>query len=54
MLLIEDNSRGQDPALAQFMQRYPYKSLGHQVVNAIYVRDNEPQIMQRLKWMMFT
>jgi FkbM family methyltransferase len=54
IMLIEDNSRGKDPALSQFMQRYPYKSAGHQSVNAIYIHQDEAQIHERLKWMLFT
>lgn len=40
MLLIEDNSRGADPALHHYMSSMPYTSVGWLKVNRVYVRED--------------
>lgn len=49
VLLLEDNSRGADPALAQYMSMMPYTLLGWLEVNMIYARtDIASQMAERL------
>ncbi len=49
VLLIEDNSRGADTALAQYMSMMPYTLLGWLEVNMIYARtDLASQMAERL------
>jgi len=50
VLMIEDNSRGQDVALAAFMQRQPYTSIGRLAVNNIYVRSDQSDMLDRFRW----
>lgn len=49
VLLIEDNSRGDDSPVGKFMRDFPYKMIGWLSVNRIYVREDRPEIISRFK-----
>jgi FkbM family methyltransferase len=50
VLLIEDNERGADPALANYMSMMPYVQVAWLEVNRVYVRaDLAPALAQRLR-----
>lgn len=48
MVLIEDNSRGKEPALGQYMANQPYAHVGWIEVNRVYVRQDCVDIRDRL------
>lgn len=51
VLLIEDNERGADPAIGQFMAAMPYTFcdwLGH---NRVYIRSDLTDLQERLRWL---
>jgi FkbM family methyltransferase len=54
MMLIEDNSLGRNPALNNFFQAQPYISVGRLNVNQIFIRNDQAEILDRVKWMSFT
>lgn len=51
LMLIEDNSKGTNPALHEFMKDKPYKSVGWLEVNEIYIRNDQAELFERLKEM---
>lgn len=51
IMLIEDNTYGKDPALRQYMSHFEYQFCGHLECNQIYVRKDEAEILERMKWM---
>lgn len=51
IMLIEDNSYGSNPALRQYMEPTEYQFCGHLECNQIYIRRDEGEILERLKWM---
>lgn len=48
LLLLEENSRGADPALANYMSTQPYVNMGWIEFNAIYVRADLTDLQHRL------
>lgn len=48
LLLLEDNSRGADPALAQYMGTQPYTFTGWLEVNSVWVRADLPDLRNRI------
>ena len=51
ILMLEDRAQGTDPAMASHMGRYPYQLAMRHAINAIFVRDDEPEILERAKWL---
>ena len=51
ILMIEDNTHGRDPGIANFMSRFPYELAWRVAVNQIYVRKDEKDLLERAKWM---
>lgn len=51
LLLIEDNSRGKNPALVNQMSKFGYKLGSRLVVNDIYFREDDAELQERLKWL---
>lgn len=51
VLIIEDNSQGRDPALRNFMSQHPYELAFRVAVNDVYVRKDEAEVLERVKWM---
>jgi len=51
LLIVEDNSRGRDPALRNYMSRFPYTRVHRVAVNEVYARNDEAEIIERAKWM---
>lgn len=51
ILIIEDNSMGRDPALTNYMSGFPYQLALRLSVNAVFVRNDEAEVLQRAKWM---
>lgn len=47
LLLLEDNSYGRNPALAEYMKTQPYVQVAWLEVNRVYVRADEQDIMRR-------
>jgi hypothetical protein len=50
VLMIEDNSRGKDPALAEYMRGFPYTLIVRLAVNDIYVRNDQADMFERYRW----
>ncbi|MBX9735866.1 MAG: FkbM family methyltransferase [Phycisphaerales bacterium] len=48
-LLIEDNTRGQDPALNSVFASLPYELVGWVEVNRLYIRNDEPELKNKFK-----
>lgn len=48
LLLIEDNERGKDPALAKYMASKPYVFAGWLAVNRLYIRRDETSLLANL------
>jgi FkbM family methyltransferase len=51
ILLIEDNLKGQDPALRNFMKALPYHSAGYLAVNDVYIRKDQNSVIEQLRWL---
>lgn len=51
MMLIEDNSFGENPALSKFMDDKPYVDCGFLEVNRIYIHRNETAALGRIRAM---
>jgi FkbM family methyltransferase len=49
LLLLEDNTRGQNPALGNWMSTKPYTFAGWLAVNRLYVRADEERMLDRLR-----
>ena len=49
VLLLEDNTLGQDPALGEYMKTQPYTGVGWLRVNQIYVHRDEHTLLDRVK-----
>lgn len=49
VLVLEENSGGRDPRLAQYMSTKPYTPAGWVGVNMVYVRADEGRLLDRLK-----
>ena len=49
VLILEDNERGKDPALGNYMASKPYVFAGWVAPNRLYVRADEAQLLERLK-----
>lgn len=49
VLLLEENSRGRDQALAQYMATQPYVSAGWVGVNMAFVRADQEALLERLR-----
>jgi len=52
ILIIEDNSRGQNQALKDFMQNRGYQLGVRLAINEIYIRSDQVSIFEQLKWIM--
>ncbi len=52
LMLLEDNTHGRDPALANYMSRFPYEMITRLAVNNVYIRHGENEVKERFKWMM--
>jgi FkbM family methyltransferase len=50
VLMIEDNTGGQE--LKDFMQKHEYSLVARVAVNEIYIRRDEAQLLEALKWIM--
>ncbi len=48
--MIEDNSRGQNQALKDFMQNCGYQLSIRLAVNEIYIRRDQAALFEQLKW----
>ncbi|MFM9957992.1 MAG: FkbM family methyltransferase [Phycisphaerales bacterium] len=48
VLMIEDNSRGSDPALRNYMSTQPYVMCGWMEVNAVFVRADLTELQRRM------
>ncbi len=48
-LLIEDNTRGQDPALNAIFASQPYELMGWIEVNRLYIRNDEEALKKKFK-----
>lgn len=51
LLVLEDRSQGSDPALASYMSRFPYQLAFRHAFNAIFVRNDEAEVLLRAKWL---
>lgn len=51
LMLIEDNARGADPAVRDLMARHPYTRAGRLAVNDLYIRNDQPDVFDRFKWL---
>jgi FkbM family methyltransferase len=49
VLLLEDNSRGRESALGDYMKSQPYVFAGWLAVNQLYVREDEKGMLERLR-----
>lgn len=47
VLLLEDNSRGRNPALAEYMKTQPYTQIAWLEFNRVYIRADETEILRR-------
>lgn len=50
VLMLEDNTRGQDPALANYMSTLPYRQVGWVEVNRVYVRADATDVFERARY----
>lgn len=47
LLILEDNSQGRDPALANYMKTKPYVFAGWLTINQLYIRADETKLIER-------
>jgi FkbM family methyltransferase len=50
VILLEDNTKGADPALLNYMTRQPYEMVGWLDVNRIYIHRDEQALIERARW----
>lgn len=48
VLLIEDNTFGENPALADYMEQQPYTQVAWHVMNRVYVHDSEERLIREV------
>ncbi len=51
ILMVEDNSGGRDKENPEFMQKHGYRYAMLQAVNQVFIRDEDAEIFEELKWM---
>jgi hypothetical protein len=49
LLILEDNEKGKNPALGEYMSSKPYVFAGWLAPNRLYVRADEAQMLERLR-----
>jgi FkbM family methyltransferase len=50
LMIIEDNSMGKSRALTSYMAPYPYWAPVRLAVNLVFVRNDQPEMLDRLRW----
>jgi FkbM family methyltransferase len=51
IIMLEDNTGGEDLTLYNYMMRFPYDLVTTLAVNDVYIRRGQEDIMERLRWM---
>jgi FkbM family methyltransferase len=52
IMMLEDNSLGQNRSIYAAMQPYPYVPIGRFALSAIFVRNDQTDVMERRKWIL--